>query len=194
MRALFNFIIEPSEGRYNNKVDVEGKELIVNTEITERDFEFVSRIGKVIATPLLERTEIQKGDLVVVHHNVFRRWYDQGGRERNSSSYLDENRYRVYKDQVFAYSRDDKWKATEDFVFVAPIANQDPWRVEVEFPLKGKLLYGPKELVGETVGFCPDSEYEFNIDGQKLYRVLKSNLTWTKKEDLNGSSIRHTKV
>jgi len=27
------------------------------------------------------------------------------------------------------------------------------------------------------VGFTPDSEYEFNVDNQKLYRVLSNQVT-----------------
>jgi hypothetical protein len=29
---------------------------------------------------------------------------------------------------------------------------------------------------GDEVAFTPDSEYEFNIDGEKLYRVNSDNI------------------
>ena len=102
MRSLYNYIIFTKE-RYNNKKDLEGKELILNTEITERDFHFVNRIGKVVSTPINIKTPIQSGDDVIIHHNVFRRWLNQQQEERNSASYLDEDKYTVAADQVFAY-------------------------------------------------------------------------------------------
>ena len=47
MKSLFNYIIS-TESRYNNKKEVGNKELILNTEVTERDYMFVNRIGKVL--------------------------------------------------------------------------------------------------------------------------------------------------
>jgi hypothetical protein len=41
--------------------------------------------------------------------------------------------------------------------------------------------------IGDVVGFTPDSEYEFNIEGQKLYRVLSNQITikYGSKEESN---------
>ena len=110
MKSLFNFIIS-TDNRYNNKIDIDGKELIVNTEITERDYHFVNRIGIVTTVPLLGETEVRPGDEVIVHHNVFRRWYDQYGREKNGKAFLSEDTYAVEPDQIFAYKRDGVWNA-----------------------------------------------------------------------------------
>ena len=52
MQALFDYIIS-TENRYNNVVDVDDKKLVVNTEITERDYMFVNRIGKVVSVSQL---------------------------------------------------------------------------------------------------------------------------------------------
>lgn len=59
MKSLYNYIISTND-RYNNKTSVDGKELILNTEITERDYEFVNRIGTVISTPINIKTPIKK--------------------------------------------------------------------------------------------------------------------------------------
>ena len=64
MKSLYNYIISTND-RYNNKTSVDGKELILNTEITERDYEFVNRIGTVISTPINIKTPIKKGDQVI---------------------------------------------------------------------------------------------------------------------------------
>ena len=54
---------------------------------------------------------------------------------------------------------------------------------EEEEPLWGILKYGNKQLEklnvypGDRISFQPNSEYEFNIDDEKLYRMYTSNIT-----------------
>ena len=182
MRSIYNFIIY-SDQRYNNSTDVEGKELILNTEITERDYMFTNRVGKVISTPLMVETPIQKGDKVILHHNVFRRWIDIRGNEKDSSSYIRDREYMVSPEQIYAYKRNNEWKCLKEYCFVEPLENESKWSTEIEQKLLGKLVYSNSYLdalgiaEGDTVGFTPDSEYEFNIEGKKLYRILSNQIT-----------------
>ena len=184
MKSLFNYIIS-TESRYNNKKDINGKELILNTETTERDYMFVNRLGIVLSEPAYGVTSKtpRVGDTVIVHHNVFRRWIDIRGDEKNSASFLKENEFFVSSDQIFAYKRNDKWHCPNDYCFVKPVAEDNKWASEIEQKLKGELVYSNKRLKalglskGAVVGFTPDSEYEFNIEGEKLYRVLSNQIT-----------------
>ena len=182
MKALHDYIIT-TDNRYNNTVDVEGKELIVNTEITERDAEFVNRIATVIATPASKESAIQVGDDVIIHHNVFRRWYDMRRNEKNTGSFIKENQYVVSEDQVFAYKRDGEWKATLRYCFVEPIVDDSMFKDERYKHLKGVLRFTDDYLdslgikPGTIVGFTPDSEYEFTIDDKLLYRIYSTHLT-----------------
>ena len=178
MDPIFGFLISTNQ-RYNNTTDVDGKSLILNTEITERDFEFVNRIGVVEEIPRTYKGEIQQGDKVIVHHNVFRRWFDVRGIERNSGNYIDEDRYIVNEDQIFGYNN-GTWKATEGYCFVSPILNDDVWSSEIEKPYYGILEYKGNNLdvpIGSLVGFTPNSEYEFIIEDKKVYRVLSNQIT-----------------
>ena len=50
MQSLFNFIIQPKNGRYTNTVKIGKKELIINTSI--EDHKFVNRVGIVKSIPL----------------------------------------------------------------------------------------------------------------------------------------------
>ena len=182
MRSLYNYIIY-SENRYNNSTTVEDKELILNTEISERDYMYTNRIGKVISLPALLNSELKKEDEVILHHNVFRRWIDIRGKEKNSSSFINENQFLVSPDQIYAYKRNSEWKCLSDYCFVKPIEDDSKWSVLKEKQLSGELMYSNSGLEalgvskGDVVGFTPDSEYEFNIDGQKLYRVLSNQIT-----------------
>ena len=182
MRSVFNFIIE-SNKRYNNSKDIEGKELILNTEISERDYMYTNRIGTVKAIPAIIKTPIKPGDSVILHHNVFRRWIDIRGKEKDSSSRIQENDYMVAPDQIYAYKRNGEWKCLDEYCFVKPIKEDSKWSVLREQKLLGELVYSNEYLkslglsTGDTVGFSPDSEYEFNIEGEKLYRVLSNQIT-----------------
>ena len=176
MKSIFDFIIEPKRNRYNNTTKVGDKDLILNTEIFNH--QYVSREAIVKQLPLAVKTEIQVGDEIIVHHNVFRRWHNVKGEEKNSRSYIDENTYCVREDQIFSYKQDDKWLATEGFCFVKPIHHDDNFTIEKEKPLMGVMKLTNNELVnhginnGDLVGFLPNSEYEFIVDGEKLYRVM----------------------
>lgn len=177
MQSLFNFIVKPKNERYDNKKYIDGQELILNTELA--DHRYVSRTGIVTATPKSESTKIQVGDEVIVHHNVFRRWHDNRGKEKNSRSYYEEDKYFVNSDQIFLYKRNNKWRAPEGYCFLKPIESNDV--IEKEIPFRGIVKYLNQELedikVGDLVGFMPGGKYEFIVEGERLYRVLTKFIT-----------------
>ena len=172
MKPYKEFIISPIGERYNNSKKIGDKELIVNTEIFNH--QYINRLAKVIATPLLFQSPIKVGDEVMVHPNVFRRWHDVKGREKNSRSYWKENKYIISEDQIFLYNK----KATPGYSFVQPIKSINNLISETERPLVGVIKYtdGTHKL-NTLVGFTPSSEYEFIIDGKRLYRVLNKFIT-----------------
>ena len=178
MRSVYNYIIKPKGQRYNNSVSVGEKNLILNTEIYNH--QYVNREAKIISLPSVGSSELNIGDTVIVHHNVFRRWHDIKGRERNSKAFYKENMYFVSEDQVFAYKQqqDYNWRALKGFCFIKPIKSVDKFSTEEEQPLMGIVKYTDGSVnVGDLVGFRPNSEYEFVIDGQKLYRVYSHFIT-----------------
>jgi hypothetical protein len=175
MKAYKDFIISPIGERYNNSKDIDGKELVLNTEIFNH--QYINRKAKVIATPLLFKSPVEVGDEVIVHHNVFRRWLDVKGKERNSRSYLEEDKYIVSGDQVYLYNRNG-WIATPGYNFVKPLKSINNFNTEEERPLIGVVKYSDGVFnKGELVGFCPNSEFEFVVDGERLYRVLNNFIT-----------------
>ncbi len=177
MQSIFNFIIKPKQERYDNKKYIDGKELILNSELA--DHRYVSRVGIVTALPKSEKTEIKVGDEVIVHHNVFRRFHDAKGIEKNSRSYWKENKYFVTADQIFLYKRNNIWYAPKDYCFIKPIKSNNI--IEKEIPLRGIVKYLNKNFnkikVNDLVGFMPSGEYEFIVDGERLYRVLTKFIT-----------------
>ena len=180
MKSVYNFVVTPKGERYNNKKKVDGGELILNTEIYNH--QFVNREAIVISTPIVGDTNIKAGDTVIVHHNVFRRWHNQYGIEKNSRSYFNESTYMITQDQIFLYKKDDKWNCPKGYCFVKPLKAIDQFNIESEKPLQGIVKYSDGTVkVDDLVGFRPSSEYEFVIDGERLYRV-KSNFITIKYE------------
>ena len=178
MNSIYDFIVEPIGERYNNTIEVDNLKLILNTKI--ESYKFVNKTAKVISVPLAYKTVIKPGDHVIIHHNVFRRYYDIKGKEKNSSKYFKDNLYFCQPDQIYMYKKQNKWKSFMDRCFVKPILNNDNLSLDKTKSLVGILRYGNSSLnelkiaPGDLVGYTPNSEWEFIIDNELLY-CMKSN-------------------
>ena len=174
MKSLYQFIIKPLNKRYDNTKKINDKTFIVNTSI--EDHQFVSKKALVVATPAAYTTEINIGDELYVHHNIFRRYYDMKGKEKNSSTYFKDNLYFAYPDQIYMYNN----KSHLNYCFVKPILNKEYLENRKEQPNVGILKYTNSFLEalkikpGALVTFTPNSEFEFIINNERLY-CMKSN-------------------
>ena len=174
MKSLYNFIVKPYKSRYDNIRKIGDKTLIINTTI--ENHRFVSKEAVVVSVPAAFDSQIKPGDKVYVHHNLFRRWYDQKGRERNSSSYFKDDLYFASIDQIYMYND----KCHLNYCFVKPILNNDNLDVIKEQPNVGIVKYTNSSLEaagitpGTLVTFTPSSEFEFIIGDERLY-CMKSN-------------------
>ena len=174
MKSLYDFIIKPLENRYNNEIKVSDKTLIINTTI--ENHRFVSKEAVVVSVPAAYSSPIKQGDKVYVHHNMFRRWYDQKGRERNSSTHFKDDLYFCSPNQIYMYNN----KCHLDYCFIKPILNKDFLMNRKEQPNVGIVKYSNSSLEalkitpGTLITFTPNSEFEFLINGERLY-CMKSN-------------------
>ena len=176
MKSPFYFIIKPVGERYSNSVDIDGKSLIVNSEVFNH--EYVNRQAVVVSTPLAYETEIKVGDTIIVHHNVFRRILDVKGREKNSRAFINEDTYMVDAEQIFAYKRHDDWKPVKGYTFVFPVKNDWKYSLSPEKPMVGIVAMEDEDFnEGDVVGFSPNDEYEFVIEGKRMYRIMKQFIT-----------------
>ena len=174
MKSLYSFIVKPLEKRYDNVRKIGDVNLIINTGI--EDHQFISKKAVVVSTPAAFKSKVNVGDEVYIHHNIFRRWYDQKGRERNSSTYFKDDLYFVSPEQIYMYNL----KPHLNYCFVKPLKNQSFLNNRKEQPNVGIVKYTNKtlEALGITSGtlitFTPNSEFEFIIEGERLY-CMKSN-------------------
>jgi len=174
VKSLYSFIVKPLESRYDNIRKVDDKNLIINTSIENHIF--VSKKAVVVSTPAAYATDIKIGDKLYVHHNIFRRFYDVKGREKNSATYFKDDLYFVYPEQIYMYNLN----CHLDYCFIKPLNNQSLLYNRKEEPNVGIVKYSNKlsEAAGITPGtlitFTPNSEFEFIIEGERLY-CMKSN-------------------
>jgi len=174
VQSLYYFIVKPLNDRYDNTRTVAGTDLIINSGI--EDHRFISKKAVVVSTPAAYTTKINIGDELYIHHNIFRRWYDQKGKERNSSTHFKDDLYFVAPEQIYMYNL----KTHLDYCFVKPLKNQSVLENRKEQPNIGIVKYSNKSLEalgitpGTLITFTPNSEFEFIIEGERLY-CMKSN-------------------
>jgi len=175
MRSVYGFVVKPKGERYNNSKKVGDKELILNTEISHH--QFVNREAIVTAVPIALETDVCVGDTVIIHHNVFRRWHNMKSLEKNSGSYFNENTYIISPDQIFAYNDGRGWKPLKGFCFIQPLKEDNPLYANKE-KLMGIVKYSDGTVEeGDLVRFKPLGQYEFIVDGKRLYRVKSNHIT-----------------
>lgn len=182
MKSPHGFIVTPVSGRrYDNVQEIDGYELIMS--VSEEDHKYSNRFAEVIETPSGYEGEIKPGDTLLVHHNVFKFYNDMSGKRKSGKSFLKDNEFLIEWDQFFMYKNETGWHTHDKYCFVKPIIGKDMFGKECELPLTGEMKYVNLYLaskgvkVGDRVFIQPDSEYEFKVDGEKLYRVIDHMVT-----------------
>ena len=179
MKSPFYFIVKPTDSkRYNNTKNIAGIDIVINT--SEEDHKFSNRRAVVIETPLGYSGAISPGDELIVHHNAFKFYNDMKGRRRSGKSFFREDIFLIEHDQFFMFKNKDGWHAHDRYCFVSPIAATESYikKPFTEEPLMGVMRYPSEYLTsqgvnaGDLICFAPDSEYEFDIDGEKMYRIF----------------------
>ena len=167
------------KGERNNKTKKKGDTRLRLKKSIER-FRNINKEAIVVSTTAAFNTNINIGDTVLIHHNIFRRWYDMKGAEKNGSMYFKDNMYFVNVDQVYGYKKNNNWVMINNRCFIKPIKETSSYSNEKEQKHIGILKYSNNVLEalqinpGDLVGFTPSSEWEFIIDDERLY-CMKSN-------------------
>lgn len=184
MRSPFCFIAKPLNGkRYDNTKNIAGIEVIVST--SEEDHKFSNRFAQVVELPIDYKGPIQEGDTLLVHHNVFKFYNDIKGKQKSGKSFFKDDLFFIEPDQFFMYKKGKSWIAYDRYCFVKPIKAIESYIMKPfsQEPLMGQMIYPNDYLssqgikAGDMVCFKPDSEYEFTVDDQKLYRMYDHQIT-----------------
>ena len=175
MRSPHSFIVSPSEGKlYRNTRKVGNKEFVLSSSM--ENAKMVNREAVVNAIPSSYDGLIQDGAVAIVHHNVFRKTYASGGgKETFSSDMVDENNYLVPGESIYAYKNngDELWSTVGPWCFIRPTGEM----LHGEIAIGNTHLKKMEVFEGDQVVFIPDSEYEFTVDEEKLYRMYDHQIT-----------------
>lgn len=184
MKSPFYFIAKPINGkRYDNTRNIGGIEFIVST--SEEDHQFSNRFAEVIELPVGYNGPISIGDILLVHHNAFKYYNDVRGRQRSGKSFFKDDLFFIETEQFFMYKKGTIWHSYDRYCFVRPIPATESYikKPFSEEPLMGQMVYPNEYLLSQGIKkddyvcFTPDSEYEFTVEGEKLYRMYDHQIT-----------------
>lgn len=168
MQAPQAFIVTPKHKRYK-----EGKQMgdvVFETVTSIEDAKDVSKEAIVVAVPMNYNGEIEVGDEVILHHNIFRSYYDQMGKMKYSRAHLYDDYFQCVPEELFLYKK-DKWKANDDFCFIEPVTVDEDSLLDQELEHTGIVFISNEHPEGMRIGFTPESEYEVWVDGKLYYRM-----------------------
>ena len=184
MQYPFSFIVRPVSGkRYDNVKKIGDLDFLIS--VSKEDHKASNRYGQVVSVPICYKGEINIGDILLVNHNVFKYYNDMKGVERSGKSFFKDNLFFIDFDQFFMFKSKDTWSCHSKYCMVKPLPKKNNYLKthQDEEPLAGLIKYTNDSLiekgvnVGDKVYFQPDSEYEYNLDGEKLYRMFTNNIT-----------------
>lgn len=181
MKSPYCFIIKPvGLRRYDNIKKFGNTDFYISS--SQEDHKTSNRQAEVVATPIYYDGPVKPGDIVIVHHNVFKFYYDMKGRQKSSWNFLMDDLFLAEPEQIYMYKRSGDWQAIDPFIFIKPIANEDKLisSTGAHEELWGEVVYKtdtiPNVSAGDVVSFTPETEYEFRIDNQLLYRMYNKNI------------------
>ncbi len=186
MQSPFQFIVKPCNNkRYENTKKIGDIDFVVSS--SEEDHKASNRYAEVISTPIDYKGEIEKGDILLVHHNVFKYYNDIKGRRKSGKSFFKDNLFFLDNDQYFMYKKNGEWNAHDRYCFISPhpVIDTYIYKPLTEEPLMGIMEYPSVYLKskgikkGDSVLFSAHNKYEFIVDGKKMYRMFDHQISAT---------------
>lgn len=179
MNGNIYFLVEPLGGQ--RFVNTKNK-IIINISI--EDHTFTQRVGVVKHLPKFYKGNVEIGDMLVVHHNTFRTYYDQNGNRKESFNHIKDSLFYVGEEFVYMIIKPNGQKyAFNNNVFVEPIKSKPSFfEEEQEIQHLGKIYLTNDDLIeqninnGDTVIYAKDSEYEFYLGKERLYKMTTNRI------------------
>lgn len=176
LQSPFRIGVKPKDGsQYINELQIGEYKLIVNTSI--ETIENIQRFGVVFSLPMFYKGDLQIGDEVIIHHNVFRISYNDKGIPMQSPFHFKDDMYFIDDELIYLYIRNGEMVAYGENVFIEPIFQETRWEGTqlkerqgiVKIPNAKLKSQGIKE--NTKIIFRKFCEYKFNIFGMDLYKM-----------------------
>lgn len=182
MKALHNILIE-----VDDELNDESGGIIRSNILS--DASAINRIGKVVSVPK-GMSKLSPGDEIIMHHNISRIKLGMRGKIVFSDFRIHGRLYKVPFDMVYMYRKpDSEWICLDPFCFVRPVKKEDEVVDGLVVHGEGSDTHkGMSRNIGEVAHPCPAmgemgirkgdlvafsdySEYEFEVDGEILYKM-----------------------
>ena len=194
MKPIKNLVFTKREKKENNEIQIGDNTIEVDTSWSP--MHWVNQKAEVIGVPdkleswMDTEMELQPGDFVYTHHfiNDDEHAMNVDGKEVAWMAY----------NQLFARVRDGKVHMLNDYVLVEPVKEtEDEIKSESGLFLKAnqedksnvgvlKYVNSRTEYLGAKVGdkiyFETNSDYEMDIEGERLFRMKNNDLIYVIKE------------
>ena len=186
-----NYVIVEIDEAYKNYIETENSKIYTNSTI--ESVSNINRAARVIEAPKF--TILKEGNEIITHHNIFRLRYGATGSVIKSNYWLEGNKYFVPLTEVFMVKKpNEEWEALSPYCFIKPLKYEDKKIGNIILPSdsakshKGRIKqigvieYPNAQMVesglnvGDKVGFSKNSEYEFNINGEILYKMSSKDI------------------
>lgn len=179
MEAICSVILKANRS-YNNKEVINGTKYTVNVSID--NVQSINRTAEIVVAPL--GSGLASGDEVLIHHNILRENIQVNDLKTKGNFHINGEFYRSPVSEILMKRVNGKWETLLDFVFLKPIKEQDvdlghgliltPHSRKGFQDLRATLAITNKKLkgvdIGDTVIFSRNSEHEFLIDGETMYK------------------------
>lgn len=171
MRSPSYFLVRPLDGKKYNDTTDSG----ITTTTSVEDYRYTQRVAEVISTPIGYNGVVENGDKVIVHHNTFRIQYDNQGVPLPSKYHIKGNLFYLEPELTYMVIKGDEKIALFPYCFAEPIVEDVKFEGVKEVENVMKLKYPNNDLirqgfnVGDKIHVKKDSEYQFDLFGEKLY-------------------------
>ena len=104
------------------------------------------------------------------------------GKEKNGSTYFKDNLYFCSLHQIYLHKVNGEFQTHLEYCLIKPICNKSSFEIDKEEPLTGVLKYTNPTLIkhglvkDSLITFTPNSEFEFIVEGERLYCMKSNNI------------------
>lgn len=198
MKSFHDYIVE-FDSSHKTETEIAGITLDINPIFEEH--KWINRIGTVVSCPMAIDSPVEVGYQVMVSHIfLMTETYGKTGRVKSVDCIDDKkNHFRITPESIFLYreSESDPWLVYGKNVFVTPVKIEQKAILGLDLPdmvFENEKGYKGNEkqvgtvsfanryanemgiMVGDTVLFKRDREYEFEIDGEIHYLIDNRDL------------------
>lgn len=186
MRSPYLYVVRPVDGRrYSNIKKISGVDFIMSS--SEEDHHYSNRYAEVVELPSVQNTSVnvEKGDVLLVHHNVFKFYNGMKGDRKSGKSFFRDDTFLVSDEQFFMVKKGEHWHCLDGYSFLRMDTSgyADLKSVIHNTGLQGMVVFHGKDAlelgvsVGSVVSFVPETESRFVVDGENLFRIRNSHIT-----------------